>query len=143
MAQDLIANRYDVKQLIRTIANSRVYQLAALPDEETHGGARYFVSAVVKMVPAEPLLDAISSATGAPELFDDPDQRNRDAGQKLVDVGSASQTFGGMPLGTRAAQLPDGDVYQHPFLAAFGQPARETSCECERGGDAGLVHAAN
>lgn len=141
LAQDLIANRYNVKQLIRTIANSRVYQLAALPDEETHGGARYFVSAVVKMVPAEPLLDAISSATGAPELFDDPDQRNRDAGQKLVDVGSASQTFGGMPLGTRAAQLPDGDVYQHPFLAAFGQPARETSCECERGGDAGLVQA--
>ncbi|AGA27020.1 DUF1549 domain-containing protein [Singulisphaera acidiphila] len=141
LAQDLIANRYDVKQLIRTIVNSRVYQLASLPDEETHGGARYFVSAVVKMVPAEPLLDAISSATGSPELFDDPDQRNRDAGQKLVDVGNASQTFGGMPLGTRAAQLPDGDVYQHPFLSAFGQPARETSCECERGGDAGLVHA--
>jgi hypothetical protein len=44
-------------------------------------------------------------------------------------------------MGTRAAQLPDGDVYQHPFLSAFGQPARETSCECERGGDAGLVHA--
>jgi hypothetical protein len=141
LARDLADHRFDVKHLIRTILNSRVYQLAALPDEATLGGARYFVSAVVRMVPAEPLLDAISSATGASELFDDPDQRNRDAGQKQVDLGTAAQTFGAMPMGTRAAQLPDGDVYQHPFLSAFGQPARETSCECERGGDAGLVHA--
>jgi hypothetical protein len=141
LSKDLVAHKYDVKHLIRTIMNSRVYQLSALPDEQAHGGERYFVGAVVRLLPAEPLLDALSAATGVPELFDDPDQRNRDAGQKLVDQKIAAQTFGGMPTGTRAAQLPDGDVYQHPFLAAFGQPARETSCECERGSDAGLAHA--
>jgi hypothetical protein len=32
-------------------------------------------------------------------------------------------------------------VLQHPFLAAFGQPARETSCACERSDDTGLAHA--
>jgi hypothetical protein len=141
LAKDLVAHQYDVKHLIRTIMSSRVYQLAALSDEQARGGERYFVGAVVRLLSAEPLLDALSSATGVPEEFDDPDQRNRDAGQKLVDLKNAARTFGGMPEGTRATQLTDGDVYQHPFLSAFGQPARETSCECERGGDVGLAHA--
>ena len=45
-----------------------------------------------------------------------------------------------MPLGTRAVQLPDGDV-NHPFLKTFGQPARELACECEREGDSNLAQA--
>jgi hypothetical protein len=120
---------------------SRVYGLAARPDAEANGGLKYFTGAVVKLLPAEPLLDALSAATGSPEPFEDPDRRNADAGQRPVDAKTAPPTYGAMPMGTRAAQLPDGDVYQHPFLSAFGQPARETSCECERGGDAGLTHA--
>ena len=45
-----------------------------------------------------------------------------------------------MPLGTRAVQLPDGEV-NHPFLKTFGQPARELACECEREGDSNLAQA--
>ena len=51
--------------------------------------------------------------------------------------------------GTRAVQLPDGQVIntggqyaswdRHPFLKAFGQPAREVACECEREGDVNLA----
>ena len=32
-------------------------------------------------------------------------------------------------------------MLQHPFLSAFGQPARETACACERTDDTGLGHA--
>ena len=124
LAEDSIAHQFDVKHLIRTITASRVYQLSTLADEQARGGERYFVSAVVKLMAAEPMLDAISAATDSPEVFDDPDLRNRDAGIKLVDQSKAAPTYGAMPSGTRAAQLPDGDVYQHPFLSAFGQPAR-------------------
>jgi hypothetical protein len=73
------------------------------------------------------LLDAICTATGAPEEFT------------------------GMPAGTRAVQLPDGQVVytggqyaswdRHPFLKSFGQPAREATCECEREGDVNLARA--
>jgi len=45
-----------------------------------------------------------------------------------------------MPVGTRAVQLPDGEV-NHPFLKTFGQPARELACECEREGDSNLAQA--
>ena len=50
------------------------------------------------------------------------------------------EKFTGMPLGTRAVQLPDGDA-NHPFLKTFGQPARELACECERESDSNLAQA--
>ena len=43
-------------------------------------------------------------------------------------------------MGTRAIQLPDGEV-NHPFLKTFGQPARELACECERESDSNLAQA--
>jgi hypothetical protein len=141
LAKDLVDHEFDVKHLIRTIMTSRVYQLAALPDSETGSGGRDFVAAVVRLLPAEPLLDALSAATGVPEVFGDPDRRNADVGQKVLSAETSRKTFGDIPIGTRSAQLPDGDVLQHPFLAAFGQPARETSCACERSDDTGLAHA--
>src|SRR6202011_1808287 len=78
-------------------------------------------------LPAEVLLDAMCAATGVPEKFT------------------------GFPPGTRAVQLPDGQVIftggqyaswdRHPFLKAFGQPAREVACEREREGDLNLARA--
>lgn len=129
LARDFVASNFDIKQIIRKIANSRTYQLssharAGNPDDE-----KYFSHALVrrKRLTAELLLDAICSATGAPEEFT------------------------GMPPGTRSVQLPDGQVIytggryaswdRHPFLKAFGQPAREAACECEREGDVNLARA--
>src|SRR5207245_3913083 len=77
---------------------------------------KYFSHAVTRLLTAEQLLDAICSATEMPEKFAD------------------------LPLGTRATQLPDGEV-NHVFLKTFGQPARELACECEREGDSNLAQA--
>ena len=55
----------------------------------------------------------------------------------LASTVAASASF---PPGTRAAQLPDGEV-NHPFLKTFGQPARELACECERESDSSLAQA--
>src|SRR5207244_11310376 len=77
---------------------------------------KYCPHAVTKLLPAEPLLDAICQACDVPEKFT------------------------GLPLGTRATQLPDGEV-NHVFLKTFGQPGRELACECEREGDSNLAQA--
>ena len=45
-----------------------------------------------------------------------------------------------LPAGTPAAALPDGE-YKHPFLEAFGRPARAMACECERDADTTLGQA--
>ncbi|MFN0056201.1 MAG: DUF1549 domain-containing protein [Planctomycetales bacterium] len=130
LAREFIEHGFDVKHVVRLIANSRTYQLSphshpanAEPDD------KYFSHALVqrKRLTAELLLDAICAATGAPEEFT------------------------GVPPGMRAAQLPDGQVIytggryaswdRHPFLKAFGQPAREAVCECERESDVNLARA--
>src|SRR6266516_5296753 len=50
------------------------------------------------------------------------------------------EKFAGLPVGTRAVQLPDGEL-NHVFLKTFGQPGRELACECEREGDSNLAQA--
>jgi hypothetical protein len=77
---------------------------------------KYFSHAASRLLSAEQLLDAISAVTGTPEEFP------------------------GLPAGTRAAQLPSPELGTH-FLKIFGQPGRDTACECERGHDPKLTQA--
>jgi hypothetical protein len=107
LAAEFVRLGYDRKELIRTILRSRTYQLSAQGDAAADPDNRYFARASVRPLGAEQLLDSISRATGVPE------------------------PFAGFPLGTRAAELPDGEL-AHRFLTAFGRPARALSCACER-----------
>jgi hypothetical protein len=116
LAKDFVASKFDVKHLIRVIMTSRTYQLSAQANDFNKDDNKYFSHAVTKLLPAEPLLDALCTALEVPEKF------------------------AGLPLGTRAVQLPDGE-FNHPFLKTFGQPARELACECEREGDSNLAQA--
>ncbi len=116
LAADFAKSKFDMKHLVRTIMKSRTYQLSAQPNDTNKDDDKYFSHAVTKLLTAEQLLDAICDFTAMPEKF------------------------AGLPLGTRATQLPDGEV-NHPFLKAFGQPARELACECERESDGNLAQA--
>jgi hypothetical protein len=116
LARDFVAHKYDAKYLIRTVMNSRTYQLSAQTNDLNKDDNKYFSHAVTKLLTAEQLLDALCTVTEVPEKY------------------------AGLPVGTRAVQLPDGEV-NHPFLKTFGQPARELACECEREGDSNLAQA--
>jgi hypothetical protein len=50
------------------------------------------------------------------------------------------EAFPGLPAGTRAGQLPSPELGTH-FLKIFGQPGRDTACECERGHEPKLTQA--
>ncbi|MDR3637702.1 MAG: DUF1549 and DUF1553 domain-containing protein [Isosphaeraceae bacterium] len=116
LADDFVAHRFDAQHTLRTILNSRTYQLASTPNPFNADDARYFSHATVRLLSAEQLLDAASQATEVPEaLFH-------------------------LPPGTRAAQVPDGEL-AHPFLRTFGQPPRSVACECERASDSTLEQA--
>ncbi len=116
LAKDFAAHHFDTKYIIRIMLNSRTYQLSAQSNDFNKDDIKYFSHAVTRLLTAEQLLDAICVATQMPEKY------------------------AGLPLGTRATQLPDGEV-NHVFLKTFGQPARELACECEREGDSNLAQA--
>ena len=116
LAEDFVQHGFDRKHVLRTILKSRTYQLSSRRNEFNQLDTRYFSHAQVRMLSAEQLLDAVCRVSGVAEKF------------------------GGLPAGTRATQLPSPDV-DVEFLKVFGQPARETACQCERSGDANLSQA--
>jgi hypothetical protein len=116
LAADFIQHGFDRKALIRTILQSRTYQSSWQTTPTNVDDDKYFSHAHVRLLRAEALLDAIGSAT------------------------ESAEKFSGFPLGTPAAGLPDGET-KHPFLEAFGRPARAMACECERDGDTNFSQA--
>ena len=118
LAEYFVASGYRFRPLIRTIVNSSTYQLSAdSPRTRSPRAAspeRYFTRAVVKMLSAEQLIDAIAMATGIPERF------------------------GRYPVGTKAIELAEGDV-DHRFLQAFTKPIRDVACDCARETDPTLA----
>ena len=116
LTSQFVKSGFDLKGLIRSILNSRTYQLSARTNELNADDTLYFSHAFTKLLPAEVLLDAISAVTGTVTPFD------------------------GLPKGARATQIPDGKM-ENPFLKTFGRPARELACECERESDSNLSQA--
>jgi hypothetical protein len=116
LTADFVKGGFDLRGLVRAILASRTYQLSAKTNELNASDSLYFSHAATKLLPAEVLLDAISTVTGTTTPFD------------------------GLPQGARATQIPDGKM-DNPFLKTFGRPARELACECERESDSNLSQA--
>jgi hypothetical protein len=116
LAKHFVASGYDLKQLMRVIMTSRLYQLDSQPSPANASDRRFFSHFTVKRLSAEALLDAVDEATGT------------------------RTKFTSLPLGTRAVELPDAE-YQNYFLKTFGKPVRASVCECERSPDESLAQA--
>lgn len=116
LASRFVESGFDLKASMRLIMNSRVYQLSSEPNANNSGDEQNFSYYLVKRLPAEPLLDAISAATGVPEAFP------------------------GAPRGTRAIALWDNRLPSY-FLEIFGRPERNTPCECGRSSDPTMAQA--
>ena len=116
LAAHFVKSGFDLQDLVRTICKSNTYQLSAEPNEYNADDRQNFSRYYPRRLPAEVLLDAIDNLFG---------QRTK---------------FAGMPLGTRAVQLPDSG-FDSFFLTAFGRPQAVSACECERTGDASLVQS--
>jgi hypothetical protein len=114
LAEDFVQHGYDQKHILRTILNSRTYQLSSQATERNQDDTRFFSHAKMRMLSAEQLLDAVCQVT------------------------QVHESFPNLPAGTRATGIPSPD-FNHEFLDTFGRPARTTACECERGNDSTLA----
>jgi hypothetical protein len=121
LAKDFIKHKFDLKHLLRTICNSRTYQLSAMANEfnkhDRQNHARYYGKRLI----AEVLLDAVDELCGT---------RTR---------------FGGMSRQARAVDLPH-EGFGSYFLDVFDRPPRSSPCECARSAGASLtavLHLAN
>ena len=125
LADDLATSRFDLGHLVRTIMNSRTYQLAAVPNDTNSSDETNFSRAIVRRLPAEMLLDAQCQVLGVPAKFAGyPD-------------GTRAGQLHGVQRGERRSGGSDGDR----FLKTFGKPMRLLACECERSSQTTLKQA--
>jgi hypothetical protein len=99
-------SKYDLKQLVRDICNSRTYQRSTARNDSNAQDEKNFAHANLRRIKAENLLDVISQVT------------------------ETKDKFAGLPLGARAVQIADGGSTTY-FLTTFGRATRETVCSCE------------
>lgn len=109
---------FDVRQLMRSIMRSRLYQLDSQPNALNADDTRFYSHYRVKRIAAEPLLDCIDDAT------------------------MVRTKHPNLPMGKRAVELPDAATTSTtPFLVTFGKTKRSSVCECERPADENLAQA--
>jgi len=67
LAADFVRHHFDLKQLIRTIVNSRIYQLSSLPNDTNMHDTKYFSRYYRHRPTAEALSDVVGDVTWTPE----------------------------------------------------------------------------
>lgn len=115
LEQELIAKRYDLKQLFRMILNSATYQQSSIPATNSLQGDALFARYLPRRVEAEVLIDAICQITGTTEKYSSP----------------IPEPFTYIPENQRSIALADASITSS-FLEMFGRPARDSGLESER-----------
>ena len=117
LARHFIEHGFDLKDLVRTICRSNVYQLSSAANDYNLKDTQHFARFYPRRMSAEVLLDSID------------------------DVLMTKSFLGGapaLPPEARAVQLPHFPYPSQYFLTIFGTPDGLTSCECERNDTANL-----
>jgi len=115
LTNEFIQSGFNVRHLMKLVANSRTYSLSLATNKWNEDDHINYSHAKARRLPAEVLFDSVFAVTGS------------------------MPNIPGVPKGTRAAALADGQIkLQDGFLANFGKPARESVCECERSNEVNL-----
>lgn len=126
LSQELRSSGFDLRHMVRLIANSRTYQLSGQPAAGQADDDINYSHARVQRLSAEQLADALADVTGVAVPYRD------------------------FPAGIRAVELPGvgamlrrrgGPAAGDEWLRVFGRPPRLQSCECERTEETTLTQA--
>ena len=120
LTKDFIDHDFDLRHLMRTIANSRTYQAGIATNEWNEKDTDNFSHAIPRRLTAEQLMDALTRARPA-----------------------CARCFPTFRRIRSAEQLTDPHIGKEGFLDLFGGPSRESACECERRADLSLPQALN
>jgi hypothetical protein len=115
LQREFVANKYDMKHLLRVILNSKVFQMSCIPEQDTPEAAANFAHYPLRRLEAEVLIDALNQITGTTEEYSSP----------------IPEPFTFVPDNVRGIALGDGSITSS-FLELFGRPPRDTGLESER-----------
>jgi hypothetical protein len=111
LAREFRDHGHDLRHLMRVIVQSRTYQLSGLAVPGNRQDRTNYSHSLPRPLDAEVLLDAVCDVTGVSETF-------------TTGITDTERASGQAPLGTRAVQLREPDVFYSRFLALYGRPNR-------------------
>ena len=125
LSDGFVSHGYDMKWLHREIVNSDTYQRSWKPTASNKLDDKNFSRYVIRRLPAEIVIDAISQATASTEALPkfSANVMERAIGPNVTAYGRGN--------GARATT--------DYALNLFGKPVRETNCDCERTADPTLL----
>ncbi|MHC5537377.1 DUF1549 domain-containing protein [Singulisphaera rosea] len=124
LAEGFVSHGYDMQWLHREITTSRAYQRSWRPNDTNELDERNFSRALIRRLPAEVLIDAVSQATASTA-----DLRNK---SRMAD----ERAIG--PRGSPGIR----PVARREYAAkVFGRASRETNCDCSRSNEPNLLQS--
>jgi hypothetical protein len=126
LASEFVAHGFDMKWLHREIAMSQAYQRSWQSNETNRHDERNYSRAVVRRLPAEVLIDAVTQATG-----------NASSMAKAT-TDMASRAIGPKSAGAVDNRGGNGNGYANKV---FGASARDTNCDCNRSNEPNLLQS--
>jgi hypothetical protein len=121
LAKDFIEHKFDIRQIERTIMNSRTYQLSFKTNETNQLDRDNFSHSFIRPMMAEVVVDAINSAMGTTENFGNDGPPNC----RAIEVGSS-----------RVQNQVIAQVFR-----IFGRPPRTSACDCDRAMEPALAQS--
>ena len=115
LERELVAARFDLKQVYRLILNSATYQLSSIPRSDRAGAEANFAHAILRPLDAEVIADAVCQVTGTTEQYSSP----------------IPEPYTFVPPDQRSIAVADGSI-SSAFLVTFGRPPRDTGLASER-----------
>jgi hypothetical protein len=116
LGQEVIRQKFNLKELMRTIMRSHLYQISSMPNEFNKTDTRNYSRSYRRRLQAESLADALADITGVPTEYP------------------------GMPPGSRAMQAWSFKI-ESPTMDAFSRPNSSSDCPCERDIKPSIVQA--
>jgi hypothetical protein len=123
LGDGFIQNKFDLRWLHRTIANSRTYQQSSLANKENEADKANYACFPMRRLGAEVFLDALNTATGTTEKMD--------------------MMYHHWPEEIKTVEVPfppSQNAFVSYILENFGRPKRNSAvqCDCERDGGASV-----
>ena len=118
LADELIRQKYDLKQLYRLLLNSRTYQQSSLIKEDRESAEKYFAVFPIRRLEAEVLQDTLI------QIFE----------LQVTYQSETPEPYSYLPANLRTIQLPDAGITSS-FLEMFGRSTRDTGTETDRNND--------
>jgi hypothetical protein len=115
LERELVAARYDLKHIYRSILKSKTYQLSSIPRSSHPQAEANFAFYRLRRLEAEVLIDALNQITGTTESYSS----------------AIPEPYTFIPDNQRSITLADGSITSS-FLEMFGRPSRDTGLESER-----------